>query len=162
MRGLGLGSTAGFTLVELIMVIVLIGVLATVAGPRFFSADIFEDRFFYDDAVHAARYARQFAVTKGCYTRLNITSTQFELQRDSDCSSGTLSFSVALKRPEDQSEIFRNTDAPSGTVAANLVFDNQGRAGSVSGNNFTAYSSTQTFTIGDRSFQVDGETGFVR
>ncbi|MGB3620431.1 prepilin-type N-terminal cleavage/methylation domain-containing protein [Ketobacter sp. MCCC 1A13808] len=155
-------ANEGFTLVELIMVIVLIGVLAAVAGPRFFSADIFEDRFFYDDVVHAARYARQFSVTKGCYTRLAITSSQFELQRDTDCNSSAFDFSAVVKRPEDQSENFRNVDAPAGTGAANLVFDSQGRAGSVSASVFTVYSSTQTFTIGSRTFSVDGETGFVR
>lgn len=153
---------SGFTLVELITVIVLIGVLAVVAGPRFFSASTFEDRFFFDDALHGARYARQFAVAKGCFTRFNLTTSSFSLNRDNDCNSSALNFSAAISRPEDTSATFAATNAPSGTVAGSIVFDPAGRAGQVSGSNFAAFTSTQTYTIGDRTFLVDGETGFVR
>jgi len=152
----------GFTLIELITVITIIGVLAVVAGPRFFSASTFEDRFFSDDAMHAARYARSFAVAKGCYTRFQLTSTQFQLHRNSSCTGSALSFSVPLSRPGDTSDLYQNTDAPAGTVAKELVFDPRGRAGSVSGSAFSVFATTQTVTIGTHSFQVDGETGFVR
>lgn len=152
----------GFTLVELITVIVLIGALAVVAGPRFFSASTFEDRFFFDDALHAARYARQFAVSKGCFTRFVLTTSSFSLNRDNDCNSSSLNFSAPIARPEDNAAAFTASGAPAGTAAGSIVFDASGRAGQVSGSTFTAFGSTQTYTIGSRTFQVDGETGFVR
>ena len=155
-------ETQGFTLVELITVIVLIGVLAVVAGPRFFSASTFEDRFFFDDALHAARYARQFAVSKGCVTRFSLTTSTFSLSRDNDCNSSALNFSAAIARPEDTSIAFTASGAPAGTAAGTIVFDATGRAGQVSGSSFTAFATTQTYTIGTRTFSVDGETGFVR
>lgn len=144
------------------MVIVLIGALAAVAGPRFFSAPTFADRFFFDDAIHAARYARQFAVTKGCYTRFTISGSGFSLHRDSDCDSSALNFSAAIGRPDDIADPYANTLAPAGTAAATLVFDTAGRAGQISGGNFAVFAATQTVTVGIRSFQIDGETGFVR
>jgi MSHA pilin protein MshC len=56
----------GFTMVELIVVIVIAGILAIVVGPRFFDRQVFDERLFFEESLSAARYAQKLAVASGC------------------------------------------------------------------------------------------------
>lgn len=60
----GLGFARGFTLIELIIVIVLLGVLAVVAAPRFFNNSDFYARGFHDETMALLRYAQKTAVAQ--------------------------------------------------------------------------------------------------
>ncbi len=60
---LGLGPR-GFTLIELIMVIVLLGVLAVFAAPRLFNSGDFYARGFHDETLGLLRYAQKAAVAQ--------------------------------------------------------------------------------------------------
>src|SRR3989338_2309849 len=55
---------AGFTLVELIMTMVIVGILAVFAAPRFFGADIFKSRGFADQIQASLRYAQKIAIAQ--------------------------------------------------------------------------------------------------
>lgn len=54
----------GFTLIELIMVIVLLGILAVVAAPRMFSSTDFYARGFHDETLAMLRYAQKTAIAQ--------------------------------------------------------------------------------------------------
>lgn len=55
---------AGFTLVELVMTIVIVGILAAVVAPRFFDNNMFQSRGFADQVQASLRYAQKVAIAQ--------------------------------------------------------------------------------------------------
>ena len=70
-------SRAGFTMVELIMVMVLIGILGAVAGSRFFDREVFEARAYADQAKALIRYAQKLAIAQNRPVFVRSTPTGF-------------------------------------------------------------------------------------
>jgi MSHA pilin protein MshC len=54
----------GFTLIELIMTMVIIGILAIAVAPRFLGIDVFKSRGFSDQVQASLRYAQKEAIAQ--------------------------------------------------------------------------------------------------
>jgi MSHA pilin protein MshC len=69
-------TQAGFTMVELITVMILIGILGALAAPRFFDRKSFEARTFTDQTQTMLRYAQKLAIAQNrpVYVRLDGAS----------------------------------------------------------------------------------------
>ena len=71
-----MNKSAGFTLVELIVVLAVVGILAVVAIAKFANRKGFDTQGFFDSAQSAVRYAQKEAIAKRrnvCLT--SVTST---------------------------------------------------------------------------------------
>ena len=148
-------TQAGFTLAELIIVIILLGILSVVALPALFNTADFDAANFHEDAINAFRYGQKTAIASGCDVEVSLlASGSYRLNfrsGGSATSCGTGAFSDPVIHPQMQGN-FSGT-APAGVTVSDslvVVFDAAG-----------APSTGGSSTIGARSITVEAVTGFV-
>jgi MSHA pilin protein MshC len=143
----------GFTLVELIMVIVITGILAAVVGPRFFERQVFDERLFYEESLAAVRYGQKLAVASGCRTQVSLSSAGYRLRQAANCNSGAYTLEVI---GPDGASTFSNLQVSNGVTVTPtnfpVIFDSEGRP----------LSGAASAAIGSFTFNVAGETGMVQ
>lgn len=74
-------SQRGFTAVELVACIVIIGVLAAVATPSLFDNQTFVDRGYADEIASSLRYAQRIAIASGCKVQVTVTAAGYNAQQ---------------------------------------------------------------------------------
>lgn len=156
-------GSRGFTLVELIVVMVLMAILAAAAVPRFFDSGSFEGPAFAQEIAGAARYAQKLAVTSGCPVRLVVDAAHYELRQPQSAPAAACdtAFTRAVLHPG-SGEDFAATAPPGvvvgGAVPLTLEFKATGvpyYAGDV------AVTSDVAVTAGGRSVVIAARSGFV-
>lgn len=85
-------SQRGFTIVELIAVITIIGIIAALAAPKLIGNDTFAARGAYGTLLSALRYAQKTAVAQRTtvYVNLNTTTRVLCLGYTSTCSTAVI------------------------------------------------------------------------
>lgn len=148
----------GFTLVETVVVIVILGIVAVSAAPRFVSLSEFDAARAHQQTRDDLRYARQLASTSGCPIRVDFTGAGYAIEQRSACRTGV--FSRPVVDPATNAAPFAIT-LPSGLAITSsvdpLVFDERGRATDVAGN-----ATDADIRIGGLRLEAIGETGLVR
>ena len=157
-----LGSKAkGFTIIELISVLVILGIITASAIPLMSSKSAYDERFFYDDLLQALRFSQRLSVASGCSVQITLSGTSFGLLQDSACNSASPSFNKTVYLPG-SGDVYQNNDLPSGTTYSSslspIIFNSLGQAVNSSANVF----SQAAIVVGGRTILVDGETGFAR
>lgn len=153
---------AGFSLIELVMLLVVMGVLAVVASPLF-EYRAFEQRGFYDEVSWAARYARTLAVTSGCDVQLSVSSNAYELKQRGTCST-TGDFAMPVRHPGTGDSMSAVAPAEVTLSMTNnpVVFKALGNTTDLQGQPLDRTKVTVGLTAGPRSFTIFGATGFVQ
>lgn len=152
--GCALRSQSGFTVLELIVVIVIIGILAVVVLPRLSLFDGF-DQIGYRDRVRATlEYARKAAVAQRRNVQVTLAAGSVTVSIASDAPEGAAAttYDRNLVLPGSNSNTF---NAPAGVTLAPpavLVFDALGQP-----------SAAGSFTITGSSapIVVEAVTGYV-
>jgi len=140
----------GFTVIELVVTIVVIGVLAAVVLPRFIGRDSFDARGFHDKAAAIVRLAQKTAVAWRRNVFVCVSATQIAAGTAAGCAT-------PLVNPVSGGNAVEA--APLGVTlsVASFSFDRLGRPSA-------ATTITFTNTIpGDisRQISVAAETGYV-
>jgi MSHA pilin protein MshC len=140
----------GFTLVEMLMVIVIIGTLAAVVGPRFFDRQVFDERLFFEESLGAVRYGQKLAVASGCRIRARVDAAGYALSYASAC--GGVAAGAAVGHPSGGGYAAGNSQAVTVTPALDVTFDSLGAASGAA--NSTTFGGA--FTL-----NVHPATGFI-
>jgi MSHA pilin protein MshC len=83
------GNQRGFTLVELIMTMVIVGIIAVVAAPRFLGTSVFKSRGFADQVQATLRYAQKAAIAQHRFVCAAFTGTSITLSIGATAACGT-------------------------------------------------------------------------
>lgn len=119
-------QNSGFSLIELLTVVILLGILAVVALGRLGNPDALVARGFFDDTVAAVRFAQKLAVSSGCDVRVVTTASGYALRQSSTCTADDFTSPVA--NPADRGSNYANNSIPAGfgLTAGTITFNSRG------------------------------------
>lgn len=143
-------SASGFTVIELVVTIVIIGVLAAVATARLTGRDSFDSRGYYDKSVAVVRLAQKTAVAWRRDVHVCVTATTITAGTAAGCGT-------PLTNPVSGGSATET--APSGVTmnVTSFSFDRLGRPSAAVTITFsTTISGDITRTIG-----ITADTGYV-
>lgn len=153
------------------MVLAIAGIMAAVAGSKFFSTSSYHRAVYYDQVLNSLRYARKLAIATNAHVQVDLTSTSITLRNrieGSNCTTGT-TFS-AVTDPANRISGYVKTAPGSITLSFSadwpIYFNGLGQA--LSASNCTVLTSGPPGTVGSitvggvNTITVIGETGFVQ
>lgn len=148
-----MGRRGGFTLTELIVILLIVGVLAIAVIPRFLDRSVFDTRGFHDETLSVLRYAQKTAIAQRRNVCVAFTSTTVTLTIAAAAGNAE-ACTLNLAGPNGVSPYA--ITAPSGvsfsSLPTNFVFTALGQA-----------TVGQTFRVSGVSLDItiEAETGYV-
>jgi len=144
-------------MVELILVIVVAGILAAVAVPRFVGRSSFDTRGFADQLAATVRFAQKLAVAQRRNVYVQLTANDATLCFDAAC---------ATPAPGPGGEMPYTVSAPGGVAIASplavLAFDRGGRPQTAALLDIQTQLDIPINGSGTHHVYVEQETGYVR
>jgi MSHA pilin protein MshC len=146
------GKGSGFTLMELVAVLIIVSVLAVVAIPRL-TRGSFDDAKLYDESLAALRYAQRTAMAYQRTVCVTFSgNTQLSLTYASAYGSSTCNTNLVPPGGNTATYVVTAPGSATYSAAANFNFDRIGRP-----------SAGQTITLSSgRTITVEADTGYAR
>ena len=157
----------GFTLIETITVVVVLGVLSVYAAPRGFIGKDFYDKGFHDETLSYLRYAQKTAIAQRRTVCVSFTNDSLALAVASASGNSVASASGNLvcdaAMADVNGKIPATLSARSGTAYASLPADFNFNALGQPVNASNGVVPTQAWQVANttRSIVVESDTGYV-
>lgn len=152
-------SGAGFTLVEMIAVLIIVGLVSSIGFARYGKPDRYEQRGFADHTLTAMRYAHRLAMTTECDVRIQLTSTELVVSHWSDCTPLLHTTSTTpFENADYQGDFSQNVPGGMTIDQFDLFFDREGRP--YERNTALLLTTAKQITLGYFSVELEQQTGF--
>lgn len=144
--------SCGFTLVELVLVLVVVGVLASVAAPRLLEQGATRTRGATIEVRAALRHAQKLAMSKNREVCATLAATQVALTFNPLATPGAPCVSNVSRPGSDEAYLYNLPAGVALTPPANVRFDVRGRP-----------NGAFNWTVGgSQVVSLEAETGYVR
>lgn len=137
---------SGFTIVELIVVILIVGILSVFVAPKFFADNDFKARGIADEIITAIRHAQRLSMTRGENHRIKITTSNYTVEKFVG------SVSTPVRHPDGGVAFSKDFPPNIVTSAATIEFDQLGRP---------IPNSLVSITLPPFTITVEKETGYA-
>jgi len=141
-----LKNKQGFTLVELVVVLLILGIIGINIGTRFFSSSSFSERKVADELIDAIRYTQHLAMSRSSTFRIVTSSNSYSVQ---DAGG------IAIANPNRSGDYTVSVPSNTSLSAITISFNGLGQPTPTTDSNIVIGSGTP-FTI-----TVEGETGYA-
>lgn len=149
----------GFTLVELVMVIVILGVIAVVALPKLTGTSVFAGSAFRSEVVSALRYAQKSAVSHRRLVCATLTASTVTLTIAA--ANPATSCTTALASPDGTAYQSKDSTVTASGASA-LFFQPSGLVTSDGAGTTPVSGAVGTISItGQTDIKIEGATGYV-
>ncbi len=151
-------SEKGFTLTELLLVIVLIGIVGVTASPMLTQTSTFQKRFVLDEFLNMLRYARKAAGATGCEVAILSRDNRVGLYMRENCDKNDFTHEVSSPfLTESQTGYYLLL--PKGFTISPLpiYIDSQGKVY----DSQHQWQKELNLNINTQRFKIDGFSGFV-
>lgn len=138
----------GFTMIELIVVIILVGIISVFMVPRFFAINVFAERRAVDEIITALRYTQQLAMNRGENHRLQINPNNYAYQRFNTITTNW----ETIRNPD--GGVLNAYPRNIVLVATTVTFDQLGQP-------VPNTDPAQTVNIGARTITIEVDTGYA-
>ncbi len=127
----------GFTLIELIMTMIIVGILAVVVAPRFFARNVFQERGAANQVQASLRYAQKVAIAQRRNVSVTVSSAAV-----SDCGTALVGGNINC--------VISNSVTVAPALPLTVTFNALGQPG-----------AAVSVTVGTITINVEAETGYV-